>query len=63
MRYMDLEGHTHKVWMLVDIGIIMKIFIKKTLYQMSINRGRRITTQGADASLVRILSFLLFLSW
>ena len=28
---------------------------------MSINRGR--TTQGAHASLVRILSFLLFLSW
>ena len=30
---------------------------------MSINRGRTTTTEGAHASLVRILSFLLFLSW
>ena len=30
---------------------------------MSINRGRTTTTEGAHASLVGILSFLLFLSW
>ena len=30
---------------------------------MSINRGRTTTTEGAHASLVRILSILLFLSW
>ena len=38
-------------------------FYEKTSYQMSINRGRKTTTEGAHASLVRILSFLLFLSW
>ena len=30
---------------------------------MSINRGRKTTTEGLHASLVGILSFLLFLSW
>ena len=30
MRYMDLEGHTHKVYgMLVDIDIIMRVIMKK----------------------------------
>ena len=30
MRYMDLEGHTHKVlWMLVGIDIIMRVLMKK----------------------------------
>ena len=38
-------------------------FYKKMSYQMSINRGRMTITQGAHASLVGILSFLLFLSW
>ena len=36
---------------------------KETSYQMSINRGRTTTTEGAHESLVGILSFLLFLSW
>ena len=49
--------------MLVDIDIIMRVFVKKTSYQMFINRGRMTTTQGAHARLVEILSFLLFLSW
>ena len=49
--------------MLVDIDIIMTVFMEKTLYQMFINRERTTTTEGADASLVRILSFILFLSW
>ena len=35
--------------------------MKKTSYQMSINRRRTTTTQGAHASLVRILSFPLSL--
>ena len=34
---------------------------KKSIYEMSINRGRMSTTQGAHESLVRIISFL-FLS-
>ena len=38
-------------------------FYEKTSYQMSINRVRTTTTRGAYASLVGILSFLLFLSW
>ena len=41
--------------MLVDIDIIMRVFMKKTSYQMSINRGRMTTTQGAHASLAGIL--------
>ena len=49
--------------MLEDIDKIMRVFIKKTSYQMYINRGRMTTTQGAHASLMRILSFLIFLSW
>ena len=29
MIYMDLDGHTHKVYkMLVDIDIIMRVFMK-----------------------------------
>ena len=38
-------------------------FLKKTSYQMSINRERKTITQGSHESLVRVLSFLLFLSW
>ena len=49
--------------MSVDIDMIMRVFIKKLTYLMSINRGRTTTTQGADANLVGILSFLIFLSW
>ena len=45
-----------------EYNIIMRAFIKKFTYQMSINRGRMNTTQGAHVSLVRILSFLFFLS-
>ena len=37
-------------------------FYEKITYHMFINRGITITTQGAHASLIRILSFLLFLS-
>ena len=46
--------------MLTDIYIIMRDFYEKSTYQMSKNRGRIITTQGAHASLVGILSFLHF---
>ena len=61
---MDLEGHTHKVFMdVIDIDIITRVFYEKTSYQMSINRGRTTTTIGAHASLVGILSILRFLSW
>ena len=63
MRYMDLEG-THIRFM--DVGGYRhnyEGFYEKTSFQMSINRGRTITTEGAHASLVGILSFLLFLSW
>ena len=54
MRYMDLEGHTHKVY---------EGFYEKSTFQIFINRERTNTTQGALASLVGILFFLLFLSW
>ena len=46
--------------MLVATNIIMRVFIKKSTYQMSIDRERITTTQAAHASLVRILSFILF---
>ena len=29
MRYTNLEGHTHDLWMLVDVDIIMRVFMKK----------------------------------
>ena len=32
--------------MLVDIDITIKVFIKKTSYQISINKGRTTTTEG-----------------
>ena len=36
---------------------------KKYTHQMLINRGRTTITLGANTSLMRILSFLVFLSW
>ena len=48
--------------MWVDIEIIMGFF-EKSVYQISINRERMTTTQDVHASLVGILSVLLFLSW
>ena len=53
MRFMDVGGYRHNY----------EGFYEKTSYQMSINRGSTTTTKGAHASLVGILSFLLFLSW
>ena len=50
---MDVGGYRHNY----------EGFYEKTSYQMSINKGRTTTTQGAHASLVGILSILLFLSW
>ena len=50
---MDVGGYRHNY----------EGFYEKTLYQMSINKGRTTTIEGAHASLVEILSFLLFLSW
>ena len=47
--------------MLVDIDIIMTVFMKKTSYQMSLNKERTTTTVGAHASLVEILSIILSL--
>ena len=59
----DLESFSSlRSQQLVDRDIIMRIFLKN-VYQVSINRRRRITTQGARVSLVGILFFLLFLSW
>ena len=48
---MDVGGYRHNY----------EGFYEKTSFQMSINRGRTTTTEGAHASLVGILSFLLFL--
>ena len=50
---MDVGGYRHN----------SKGFSEKNSNQMSINRGRMTTPQGSHASLVGILSFLLFLSW
>ena len=47
---MDVGGYRHNY----------ESFYEKTLYQMSINRGRTTSTEGAHASLVGILSILLF---
>ena len=52
MRFMDVGGYRHNY----------EGFYEKTSYQMSINKGRMTTNEGAHASLVGILSFLLFLS-
>ena len=49
---MDVGGYRHNY----------EDFYEKTSYQMSINRGRTTTTEGAHASLVGILSILLFFS-
>ena len=48
--------------MFMDIDISMRVFIKKTSYEMCINRGITTTTQGVHESLVIILSFLIFFS-
>ena len=48
---MDVSGYRHNY----------EGFYKKTSFQMSINRERTTTIEGAHASLVRIISFLLFL--
>ena len=53
IRFMDVGGYRHNY----------EGFYEKTSFQMSINRGRTTITEGAHASLVGILSFLLFLSW
>ena len=53
IRFMDVGRYRHNY----------EGFDEKTSYQMSINRRITTTTEGAHASLVRILSFLLFLSW
>ena len=40
--------------MLVDVDIIARIFIKKTVYQMFINRWRTTTTQGSSQRLPKL---------
>ena len=55
MRYMDLEGHMHKVYRCSGYTHNSEGFYKKIIYQMSINRERMTITRGAHASLVRIL--------
>ena len=60
---MDLEGYAHKVYKCYGYRHNYESFYEKTLYQMSKNKERTTKTQGIHASLVGILSFLLFLSW
>ena len=60
--YGPRASHTCGLWILIYIDIIMRIFMKKSHTKISINRARMITTQGDHASLVGILSFVLFLS-
>ena len=66
VRYMDLEGPYITYIRSMNVGghrHYYESFYEKSTYQISINRGRTTTTQGAHESLVRILSFLLFFSW
>ena len=63
MRYMDLEGTHIRSIDVSGYRHNYDSFYEKTSYQMSVNRGRTTTTQGAHANHVGILSFLLFLSW
>ena len=42
---------THKVYEIIDIDIIMRVFLKFT-NPISINKGRMTTNQGDHASLV-----------
>ena len=53
IRFMDVGGYRHNY----------EGFYEKYIYQMSVNRGRMTINQGAHESFMRILSFLLFLSW
>ena len=62
MRYMNLEGHTHKVYGCCGYKHNYEGFYEKTSYQIYKNRERTTITLGAHASLVGILSFILFLS-
>ena len=41
MRYMDIKGHTHKVFDVGGYRHNYEGFYEKTAYQMSINRGKR----------------------
>ena len=52
MKFMDVGGYRHNY----------EGFYEKSSYQMPINRERTTTTEGAHASLMGILYFLLFLS-
>ena len=60
---MDLESHTHKVYGCWGQRYNYEGFSEKFKYQMSLNRGRTTTTQGAYTSLERIISFPLFIYW
>ena len=53
MRLMDVGRHNHHY----------EGFYEKFICQISLNRERRNGTQGSHESLIRIFSFLLFLSW
>ena len=53
IRSMDVGGYRHNY----------EGFYEKFTYHMSINRERMTKTQGAHASLIEILSLLMFLSW
>ena len=46
--------------MLVDIDIMMRVFMKKISYQMSINRKRTTTTQGPMQALCEFSPFFSF---
>ena len=63
MRYLDLEGHKIRSMNVSGYRHNYEGFYEKSIFQMSINRERMTTSQGAHTSLLRILSFLIFLSW
>ena len=61
---MNLEGSTHRRFMNVGrYRYNYEGFYEKSTYQMSINKSRMTKPEAAHASLVGILSFILFFFW
>ena len=60
--YVDLEGTYIRSMNVGRYKYNYEDFYEKLTYPMYINKGRMTTTQGAHIILMRILSFLLFLS-
>ena len=63
MRYMDIEGHIYNAYGCWYVDIIKRVFIKKSTYQMTINKGEndqnsRCPCKLYENSLISSLSLL-----